>query len=48
MNQFKQRKAVAECKRMRSSDLCRRECMHWKRGCGMPFCKDAYSAERRG
>lgn len=46
MNAFKQRRAVAECKAMRNAAKCARECMHWKRG-GRPFCKDAYSAERR-
>ena len=47
MNTFKQKRAVAECKRMRKSEKCRRTCMHWQRGEGQPFCKDAFAAERR-
>lgn len=46
MNQYKQKRAVAECKVMRKRDACPRECMHWQRR-GMLFCKDAFSAERR-
>ncbi len=47
MNQFKQTKAVAECKAIRRADACPRKCMHWVSG-SMLFCKDAFAAERRG
>jgi hypothetical protein len=50
MNQFKQKRAVAECKAIRAARTCPHECRHWnlRNGKGEPFCKDAYSAERRG
>ena len=47
MNEFKQKRAVAECKAMRKREACPHVCMHWQRK-GQPFCKDAYSAEKRG
>ena len=46
MNEFKQRRAVAECKAMRKARRCPRKCMHWDKG-GLLFCKDAFAAERR-
>lgn len=49
MNQFKQVKAVAKCKALREHHDCPRECMFWHAAdkSRLPFCKHAYSAERR-
>ena len=46
MNEFKQVRAVSECKAMRRQARCPHACMHWDRK-GQLFCKDAYAAERR-
>lgn len=46
MNEFKQKRAVAECKAMRERKTCPHVCMHWQRK-GQLFCGDAFAAERR-
>lgn len=50
MNTFKQKRAVAKCKQLRNEHECPRECRFWHdsdKG-RMPFCREAYAAERKG
>ena len=50
MNTFKQKRAVAECKRMRGAGTCPRECCSFHTHdpkIKNPFCKEAFAAEAR-